>query len=367
MAVAWEGLDELVPPPSVGGIPQFTTTIFLSFSTDGGSLFSPPMYVAAPGTTSGLLPALAYAPNGTLYIAYLNATNTDNEQLIVASAAPGMNFTPGVVVYQAQDLEGHPWLKVLPDGEVVLAFDYAGFVEWLSSVNGGRTFDEPTILLQGILTGGTLWESDRVTLVGLSTGADTAVDTGSWTVTFNATGAGGAVIGTGATISFPYPVNDDLPNFSRPGPSITFADGLLYLFFATDNETELAMQTSSTNGSTWAGVADIWSARATTIEMPVVNPAPDGTDLALAWLGTEGGFWKAYSALYDGRTGLLSVPTTVSGANGFPAAVRDWHGITMGFATTGSHQYTLVWGDGRGLSGTYGLTHLYACTLTSSA
>jgi hypothetical protein len=365
IAVAWEGLYEVSPPVTPGGAPNFTTAIFVSYSTDGGQHYSTPRYVDAPGTLSAFLPSLAFASNGTLFLAYGNATNTDNQAIIVASAAPGQNFTAGVVAERGQDL-GRTWLAVLPNGGLFLAFQYSGFTEWASSTDGGRIFGAPTILILGTFTGGTLWDGYEVTLVGLTSVASSTNTVAVWSETFNATGVGTHVMGTGATFGLSYGTDVLLPNLSRPGPTVTFSDGGLYLFFSIGNETELAMQTSSTNGSTWAGPYAIWTPHDTTIETPVAEGTATGVELALAWESTQGGFWKTYSAMYDTRTGLLSSPAVVSSADGFPAVVRNWHGTGMGFATAGSSHLVVAWGDGRGLGGTYGLTHIYACTLTAS-
>ncbi|MGC2289029.1 MAG: hypothetical protein WA688_04140 [Thermoplasmata archaeon] len=365
IAIAWEGLDEVAPPSTPGGPPVFTTSIFVSFSGDGGQHYSAPNPVGSSSTVSAFLPSLAFGPNGTLFVAYANATNGYDQEIVVASAAPGQNFTPGIVAEAGQDM-GRPWLFVLASGVVVLVFEYNDLVEWAMSVDGGRSFEPPTILLEGLLTGATEWGADEVTLVGLSVGALTFTTVGIWSATFNATGAGVSQMGTAATIAIPYPYSVDAPELARPGPTVTFAGGLLYLLYASANESKLALQTSNTNGTTWAGPWTLWSGRNTSIETPEAQAAPGGTMLALSWASTQGGFWNTYAALYNVRTGLLSAPDTVSSLDGFPASVRNWHGTTMGLAIAGSTQFVVVWGDGRGLGGIYGLTHVYACTLTAS-
>jgi hypothetical protein len=367
VAVAWEGFDEISPPPSPSSAPAaYNNAIFVSFSGDGGQHYSAPFFVGAPGTDAAFTPALAFAPNGTLFVAYDNATNTENEQIVVAAETDGKNFTPGVIAEQGQ-LVDSPWLAVLPNGELVLAFQYSGFVEWASSTNGGRTFGAPTILLEGVFTAGTVRPPAEVTLVGISSDSAFPTPISMWSVTFNALTVGPSLLGTGATTVVPYiPFDLMLPNLSRPGPTVTSLGSELYLFYTANNETELAMQISSTNGSTWAGPYILWNPHNTTIETPVVEAAPDADFLVLAWESTQGGFWKTYSAVYNAQTGLLSSPVTVSDEDGFSAKVRNWHGHSMGLATTGSTRFAVVWGDGRGLTGTFGLTHVYASTLTAS-
>lgn len=365
LAVAWEGLYDVAPPATPDGTPTFAAAIFVSFSSDGGQHFSAPRFVASPGTVSAFLPSLAFDSNGTLFLAYDNATDSDNQEIIVASAAPGQNFTPGIVAERGQDL-GRPWLLALPSGSLGLAFGYAGLVEWALSTDGGQSFAPPAILVEGYLTGATEWGGGKVTLVGLSIGALTSQTVAVWSVTFDPTGSGAPQVGAAVTITMPYPVAVQLPNLSRPGPSVTAVGGLLYLWYASSNETELDLMTSNTNGSSWGGPYTIWSPRNTTIETPVVEEAPNGGYLVLGWQSTQGGYWKAYSAVYNVRTGLLSSPAAVSNADGFPSMVRNWHGTTMGLAFSDATRFVLVWGDGRGLTGTYGLTHIYASGLTAS-
>lgn len=364
IAIGWEGLDELSPPSTPGGIPTFDTAIFVSFSHDQGAHYTAPQVVGPPATVAAIEPALAFAPNGTLFVAYTNATNTENEQILVDSAAPGRSFGPGVVAVAGQDL-GEERLFVLPSGTLVLAFTYLALVEWTASTNGGRTFTVPTILLEGFLTGGTVWENDRITLVGLSVGALTFTTVSVWSVTFNATGAGPAQMGTAATMSIPYPVSEESANMSRPGPSVTASGSLLYLVYSSDNESELVLQTSSTNGSSWAGPWTLWSGQNLSIETPAVETGPGGNFLGVGWESTQGGHWQTYAAVFSIRSGLLSSPAAVSSAAGFPADVRNWHGWAMGLAILDSAHFVVAWGDGRGLAGTFGLTHIYASTVVA--
>lgn len=365
IAVAWEGLDEVAPPGPGGTLPTFTTQVFVSYSDDAGARYSVPVPVGGSTTASAFLPSLAFAPNGTLYLAYDNATDTEDQQILVFSAAPGHGFGPGTVVIAGQDL-GKTLLFVFSSGLVGLAFMYSDFVEWTTSTNGATAFGTPTILLEGLLTGGTVWRGDAVTLVGLEAGAQSITTTSMWSVTLNASDPSTEATGAPATVQLPYPYAISLPNLSRPGPVVTAAGGLLYLVYASDNETELALVTSSTNGSSWAGPFLLWSGHNLSVETPAVQTGPSGTTLVIAWQSTAGGYWKTYSALFSVRSGLLSAPATVSSAAGFPAAVRNWHGTTMGLALVGSGRYVVVWGDGRGLDGVYGLTHIVACTLTGS-
>ena len=364
IAVAWEGFDELAPPAKPSGVPTFETAIFVSFSNDGGQHYSSPRFAGSPGTVSAFRPTLAFAANGTLFLAYANATNSLNEEIIVTAAAPGQNFTAPVVAERGQYLSS-PWLIVLPSGAVVLAFEYDTLVEWATSANGGRSFGSPVILLEGLLTGATEWGTNEITLVGLSAGVSIGTTASIWSITFNADGVGTPVVGSPATITVPYPSSAVLPNMSRPGPSITAAGGLLYLVYASGSESRLALQ-SSTNGTEWAGNWTVWSGHNASVETPVVLAGSSGARLVVAWESTQGGFWRTYAALYDLQNGLLSTPVAVSASNGFPASVRNWHGFQIGLAIASPTQFVVAWGDGRGLNGTYGLAQIYAATLTAS-
>lgn len=364
VAVAWEGLYELAPPAEPGGVPSFDTMIFVSLSVDQGQRYSPPVPVGGPGTVAAWEPSLSFASNGTLFLAYVNGTNTGNEQIIVVSAAPGHGFGPAAIAARGQDLS-RPWLSVLADATVVLAFGYYDFVEWAASDTGGRSFAPASILLQGVLTGGTVWDGHRVTLVGLSDGALSYTTAGLWSVTFNGTGTGSPEIGTPATLTIPFPVSVGGVNMSRPGPVVAAAGGLLYLVYASENESKLSLETSSTNGSTWAGPWTLWTGRGVSIETPAVAPGPDGGILAVGWQSTDGAYWETYAALFSVHTGLLSTPAIVSSADSFPSTVRNWHGTTMALGILGSYEFLVAWGDGRGLSGAYGLTHIYACSVAA--
>lgn len=364
IAVAWEGLNELGPPSSPMGLPSFDTAIFVSYSYDGGAHYSTPLFVGSPGTVAALTPSLAFSSNGTLYVAYVNATNSIDQQIVVKAAPPGQNFSTGVVAETGQVLE-RPLLFVLSNGSLVLAFQYSDLIEWASSTDGGLAFGAPTVLGLGILTGGTEWGSNEITLVGLSAGATVFTTVGIWSCTFSGTGTGTPVQGNVATITIPYPYSYLLPNLSFPGPTVAEASGLLFVVYAAVNESELRLETSNTNGSDWAGPWTLQSGQNLTFEMPAMVTGPGGSRLALAWQAPRDGFWRTFAALYDVRTGLLSAPEAVSSAPGFSATVRNWHGTGMGLAIANRDQFTVAWGDGRGLNGTFGLTQIYASTLTA--
>lgn len=361
-AVAWEGLEELAPPASPGAPPTFETLVFVSYSYDQGQRYSVPEPVGSPGTSSAFQPSLAFAPNGTLFLAYANATDSSNQQILVASATPGHAFGPAVAAQRGENL-GRPWLFILSTGTLVLAYDYNSFVEWTESTNGGTSFQPSIIGGIGLLTGATLWNGDWITLVGLGLGALTYTTAFVWSITFNATSESTPEIGAPATVTMPYPYSTQAPNMSRPGPSVASLGGTLYLLISSESESRLLLQTSTTNGSAWAGNSTLWSSPNTAIETPVVEAVPGSSLLILSWESTQGGHWETYAALYNVHTGLLSTPVAVSNAAGFPSAVRNWHGTAMGLAIASSTEFVVVWGDGRGLSGTFGLTQIYACTM----
>ncbi len=365
IAMAWEGLDELAPPTVPGGLPTFATQVFVSYSYDAGVQYSAPLAVGGLNATSAFEPSLVYAPNGTLFLAYANATATEDQQVLVFAAPPGEPFGAGTIAVAGQSL-ARPMLFALPQGIVGLAFMYSEFVEWTTSTNGAQSFGAPTILLEGILTGGTVWKGDEVTLVGLEAGAVSGTTVSLWSITLNASDPRSSVTGTPATIQMPYPDSISLPNLSRPGPAVTAAGGLLYLVYSSENETELTLATSSTNGSTWAGPFDLWSGHNLSVETPGVETSPTGSTLVISWQSTAGGLWKTYAALFSVRTGLLSAPASVSSAPGFPASVRNWHGTSIGLAIQAGGRFVVAWGDGRGLTGVYGLTHIVACTVTAA-
>ena len=365
IAVAWEGLDELAPPAAPGGLPTFETMVFVSYSYDDGQRYSIPQPVGSPGTSSAFQPALAFASNGTLFVAYANSTNSVNQEILVMAAPAGQGFGPGVAAQRGEYLSS-PWLFVLASGTLVLAFDYNNFAEWTDSTNGGTTFPSATIASEGLLTGATVWDGDLLTMVGLGLGALTYTTAFTWSVTINVTSASSPDVGAPGILTMPYPASEVVTNLSRPGPSVASAGGILYLIDSNKSESELSLQTSSTNGSTWSGLKTLWSENDTTVETPVVQSVAGSPLLILSWESTQGGHWGTYAALYNVHTRLLSSPTEASSVAGFPASVRNWHGTEMGLAIASATQFVVVWGDGRGLDGTYGLTQVYACTLLAA-
>ncbi|MFZ0830188.1 MAG: hypothetical protein WCB18_05590 [Thermoplasmata archaeon] len=367
IAVAWEGLYELAPPSTPEGSPNYTTSIFVSESYDGGQEYSTPQLVGAPNTTQAFAPSLAFAPNGTLFVAYENYSANPIGEIIVTSAATGHRFT-SLTVAERQESLSEPRIFVLRDGTVILTFNLLGLVEVAASTNGGQSFPLGTEVAQGIVTGATLWDGDLITLVGLNTLAEVVTNVTTWSATFNATGAGSPILGAPGYLTMPdpyFPLNATADAISLPGPTVAAAGGLLYLFYATDNETELVVQVSTTYGASWQVASTLLRAANETFEVPVAQTGLGGKRIVLSWESTQGNFWNTYAALYDVTTGLFSGPTLVSSADGFAASVRSWHGYAMGLAIEGSAECVAVWGDGRGLNGAAGLTHIFAATLTA--
>ena len=113
-------------------------------STDGGARFDAP--VAAPGATRNSWdPALAVAPDGTLYVAFMTSAGGYTYPVVDASFDHGASFPRATQLIPSVR---HNWgdrdfLAVAPDGALYVTWDYgpsAAAIKYICSSNGSCAF-----------------------------------------------------------------------------------------------------------------------------------------------------------------------------------------------------------------------------------
>jgi hypothetical protein len=136
--------------------------IALARSTDGGRHFGPPVVLA--GSSGAWDPAVAVAPNGTVYAAFMNSTRHHTFPVVEASFDHGQTFPQvrQVVARQRNNWGDRDFIAVGPGGAVYLTWDYgpsAKAVTFICTKGGSCSFatGDLNVVLQKSTDGGRTW------------------------------------------------------------------------------------------------------------------------------------------------------------------------------------------------------------------
>ena len=131
-------------------------------SADGGRHFGPP--VVLPGSSGGWDPAIAVAPDGTVYAAFMNSTKHHSFPVVEASFDHGRTFPQvrRIVPRQRDNWGDRDFITVGPDGAVYLTWDYgpsAKKVTYICNPAGSCSFatGDLNVVLQKSADGGKTW------------------------------------------------------------------------------------------------------------------------------------------------------------------------------------------------------------------
>ncbi len=129
IGITWIRFDPIIPTLYLNQDTNFTTQIWYAFSSNTGATFSPPELVSGDRTEC-VDPSIVFAPDGTLLIAYLS-TPSANHSVLLAYERPGQpTFASEVVA--AGTLLDRPWVAVVPNGTVYVAYTNQAFVPQLT-------------------------------------------------------------------------------------------------------------------------------------------------------------------------------------------------------------------------------------------
>ena len=149
-------------------------------STDGGYRFSRP--VLLPRSRGGWDPAVAVAPNGAVYAAFMNSTKQHSFPVVAASFDHGRTFpqVSSLVPRQRGNWGDRDFIAVAPDGTLYLTWDYgpsAKKVTYLCTKGGSCAFatGDLNVVLQRSADGGKTWGPIRHISPGFpASGGDSA-------------------------------------------------------------------------------------------------------------------------------------------------------------------------------------------------
>jgi hypothetical protein len=131
-------------------------------STDGGRHFGRPLVVR--GSVGGWDPAVAVAPDGTVYVAFMNATKRHTFPVVDASFDHGRTFPRihRLVPRKRGNWGDRDFLTVAPDGTLYLTWDYgpsAKAVTFICTKGGSCAFatGDLNVVVQKSTDGGRRW------------------------------------------------------------------------------------------------------------------------------------------------------------------------------------------------------------------
>ena len=320
-------------------------------STNGGRSFGHPLRVpgsAVPGTLrvgnffipkKGWDPAVAVAPDGTLYVSYMVIRHHSEHPVVAASTDHGASFTRVAQVLPPTQPKvsfgDRDFIAVAPDGTIYLTWIYGhnvakvltgtghAYVFLQKSADGGETWSRMTPVSPGhveaaaapmlVEPGGTIdvlmWTVHRESFTSSADGGRTwstlvAVRPGAGRIDFGALGIDAALgIDTAGTLYATW-------NTQRPGGDIG------WLSYSTDH------------GRTWSAARRVTPGHNAGHIMAVAGGRPGIAYLGWLSLNTRHGFAQ-YLRPFSVHRGWLSAPVRVSRKFGNR---HIWPGDTIGIS-----------------------------------
>ena len=353
------------------------TGIGFSRSTDGGNTWSSP--ITLPGEAGGSAsktwdPAIAVAPNGTVYASFMVSKSGQYRPVVDASFDHGLTF-PQVTSLLPPDRKNwgdRDFIAVGPDGSVYVTWDYGpsrSTITYICASNGSCSFGagELNIVIQKSTDGGRTFGP----MVHVSPGYPASgADSGPVVVEPNETidvlyqdyptnpstlalSPGNEYFSSstdgGATWSAPVEVGASAGTMSLQEWWIDGAIGIdsagnLYATWDTQTSSSDTgwLSYSRNHGVSWSSPVQV---PADTANVPhIVEPAGGGSGIAyVGWLSNNQlAGYAQYLRAYKIGTGWLDAPVQISTQYGYPSV---WPGDTFGISTLSPTRVALSWGS----------------------
>ena len=354
--------------------------IAFSRSTDGGHSFESPTYV--PGSTGSNVnawdPAVAVAPSGVVYAAFMLARNGDWYPVVAASFDHGLTF-PQVSELLPPDHKNwgdRDFIAVAPNGEVYVTWDYGPnrtSVTSICSATGSCAFatGDLNAVFQKSTDGGKTWSAMSHISPGFpASGGDSApmvvepsgridvlyqgyhiTNTTTYTMDpaysyFTASNDDGATWSTPVRLG-PNNGTMSLAEWWIDGALAADAGGNLYATWDTQATTTDTgwLSVSTDHGATWSTPLEVAQ---TTSSDPSNTPnimevTGGGPGVAyVGWLTNGSGAYRQYLQAYSITKGWLTAPIQVSTQ---PGDSSVWPGDTFGISSLSPNTVALSWGS----------------------
>jgi hypothetical protein len=365
-------------------------------STDGGRTFSTPRSV--PGSVGSNVnswdPAIAVAPNGTVYAAFMVAKAGEWYPVVAASFDHGTTFpqVTSLVPPDAKNWGDREFVAVGPDGTVYVTWDYGRertSVTYLCATNGSCAFatGDLNVVLQKSTDGGKTFGPMSYISPGFpASGGDSAplvvepngrLDvlyqgyqiTDPVTFTMNpAYSYFTSSTDQGATWSAPLRVGPEAGTMSLgewwiDGDIGMDAGGNLYAVWDTQGEDDDVgvLSFSTDHGASWSAPVQAPADRLAVPHIMQVVGAGSGTAY-VSWLSSsDPRGYALYLRTFSTTHGWLSAPVRVSQEFGDTSV---WPGDTSGIATLSPSHVALSWGSAT--TSTKGKSDIFSATAAVS-
>jgi hypothetical protein len=357
-------------------------------STDGGRSFEAP--ISVPGSTGSNVnvwdPAVAVAPDGTVYAVFMIAKSSQWYPVVAASFDHGVTFpqVTSIIPPDPKNWGDRPFIAVGPDGTVYVTWDYGPertSVTYLCASNGSCAFatGDLNVVIQKSTDGGKTFGSMVPISPGFpASGGDSAplvvepngrIDVlyQGYQITDTTTYAMNPAYSyftsstdQGATWSAPVRVGAQggtmsLSEWWIDGDIALDAGGNLYATWDTQGTNPDGsandvgwLSYSTDHGQHWSAPLQAPSDQ---LDVPhIMQVAGGGSGIAyVGWLSNSNpAGYAQYLRTFSTTRGWLSAPVQVSTEFGDPSV---WPGDTFGIATLGPTQLVLSWGSATPSSG----------------
>jgi hypothetical protein len=344
-------------------------------STDGGHHFDAP--ISLPGTVGSNVnvwdPALAVAPDGTVYAAFMRAKNSQWFPVVAASFDHGQTFSQvsNLVPPNTKNWGDREFLAVAPNGTVYLTYDYGPertSVNFICTTGGSCAFatGDLNVVIQWSKDQGKTWSSIVPVSPGFpASGGDSApiliepngridvlyqgyhiTNTTTYTMdpahTYFTSSVNGRNWTTPVQVG-PSQLTMSLAEWWIDGSLGTDTAGNLYATWDTQGKTDIGWLSYSTDhGRDWSPLVQVTPDRNNATH--IMEVAGGGSGIAyVGWLSNNSTQrWAMYLRVFTISTGSLGSTILVSSHYGDPSI---WPGDTFGISTL-NNMVVLSWGSG---------------------
>ncbi|RAG85133.1 hypothetical protein DN069_13485 [Streptacidiphilus pinicola] len=358
-------------------------------STNSGASYDAPIMLS--GSSGAWDPALAVAPNGTVYAAFMS---TNNYPVVEASFDHGATFTQTASVKPSGSgyFGDRPYIAVAPDGTVYVTWDYGpdhnnvqttcspvgscSFADGQlnavieKSTDGGRTFSGftpigPNYPTMGGFAAPLLVDSHgRVDSLyeGHPTDATSPYAIHDGYEYFTWSNDAGTTWPNPTVQVRPDAGTDAVANWWINGSIAIDAGGTLYATWDTQSSgTDIGWLSYSTdNGATWSAPTHVTPDNTSAAHIMEVVGGPAGTAYVGWQTNAPSQGYATYLQTFTTASGLVGTPTQVS-TNYGNASV--WPGDTFGLATLPNNQIAVSWGSADSGGST---AEIYATTVSTA-
>ncbi len=350
--------------------------IVFARSTDGGRTFATP--ISVPGSVGSNVnvwdPAVAVAPDGTVYAAFMIAKSSEYYPVVAASFDHGVTF-PQVASLLPPDQKNwgdRPFLAVGPDGAVYVTWDYGPnrtSVTYICATAGSCAFGtgDLNVVIQKSTDRGKTWGPIIPVSPGFpASGGDSAplfvepngridltyqgyhiTNTTTYTMDpantyFTASHDGGSTWSKPVLLG-PPDLTMSLSEWWIDGAFSEDSAGNLYATWDTQGSKDVGWLSFSTDhGKHWSVLVRVTGPDGNAVH--IMEVAGGGSGVAyVSWLTDASGSYQLFVRSYSITKGWLTQPILVSAQSG---DVSVWPGDTTGVSTLSNSKVVVSWGSG---------------------